>query len=218
MSMPLCVGLADSATRVAILANLVDSINRGNKALTAGDIGFHFLVSALDEGGASQLLFDMNARDDVPGYGFQLKKGATALTESWPALENVSNNHLMLGHLMEWFYSGLAGIGQSDSSVAYRDIVIRPEPVGDIHWANGSFVSPYGLIGSSWKKENGRFYLQATIPVNTHATIFLPAGPSNQLLEKGAPVVTQKNCRLLGYKEGKALIRVTSGVYEFEVR
>ena len=90
------------------------------KSLTAGDIGFHFLVEALMNGGRSQLLYEMNARNDVPGYGFQLEKGATALTESWPALENVSNNHLMLGHLMEWFYAGLGGIGQSEQSAAYR--------------------------------------------------------------------------------------------------
>jgi len=54
----------------------------------------------------------MNTRDDVPGYGYQLRKGATALTESWAALESVSNNHLMLGHLMEWFYEGLGVSGR----------------------------------------------------------------------------------------------------------
>jgi len=118
MSMPLCVGLADENIKAIVLENLVDSINTNNKALTAGDIGFHFLVEALTKGEESQLLYEMNARDDVPGYGYQLKKGATALTESWPALENVSNNHLMLGHLMEWFYSGLGGIDQDEYSTA----------------------------------------------------------------------------------------------------
>ena len=73
----------------------------------------------MDDGGASQMIFDMNNRDDVPGYGFQLKKGATALTESWAALENVSNNHLMFGHIMEWFYSGLAGISQEENWKGY---------------------------------------------------------------------------------------------------
>ncbi len=106
MSMPLCFGLVNDQQRGKVVENLVDSIKKHNKALTAGDVGFHYLVQALTEGGASQLLFEMNNRDDVPGYGYQLKKGATALTESWPALEEVSNNHLMLGHIMEWFYTG----------------------------------------------------------------------------------------------------------------
>jgi alpha-L-rhamnosidase len=54
--------------------------------------------------------------------GFQIAKGATALTESWTALKNVSNNHLMLGHLMEWFYNGLAGIKQTENSVGFKEI------------------------------------------------------------------------------------------------
>jgi len=104
MSMPLCVGLVDDPFREKVLKNLLDSIQADGNALTAGDIGFHYLVEVLTDGGASQLLFEMNNRDDVPGYGYQLKKGATTLTESWAALEEVSNNHLMLGHLMEWFF------------------------------------------------------------------------------------------------------------------
>lgn len=123
MAMPLCVGLVDEKDKAAVFKNLVKAINLSAKKLTAGDVGYHFLVEALHAGGASQLLYDMNDRDDVAGYGFQLKKGATALTESWNAWEEVSNNHLMLGHIMEWFYYGLAGISQADHSVGYKDIV-----------------------------------------------------------------------------------------------
>ena len=100
--MPLCTGIVEEAYRTAVFKNLVDSITTSNYKLTAGDIGFHFLVQALQEGGASQLIYNMNCRNDVPGYGYQLAKGATALTESWPALAEVSNNHLMLGHIMAW--------------------------------------------------------------------------------------------------------------------
>jgi len=134
MAMPWCVGLVDERYKTKVLQNLEDSIRTQGKPLTAGDVGFRYLVEALTFGGKSQLLYEMNARDDVPGYGFQLKKGATALTESWPALENVSNNHLMLGHLMDWFYAGLGGISQTEKSVAYKEIVIRPEMVGDLTW------------------------------------------------------------------------------------
>ncbi|MCX6262715.1 MAG: family 78 glycoside hydrolase catalytic domain, partial [Bacteroidia bacterium] len=132
MAMPWCVGLVDDANQIKVMGNLADSIYANGKKLTAGDIGFHYLVKALTKGDKSQLLYEMNARDDVPGYGFQLKKGATALTESWAALEIVSNNHLMLGHLMEWFYSGLGGIDQEESSMGYKKIIIKPEMVGDI--------------------------------------------------------------------------------------
>ena len=156
MSMPLCVGLIDEQYQAKVMQNLEDSIRAQGKPLTAGDVGFHYLVEALTNGGRSQLLYEMNARDDVPGYGYQLKKGATALTESWPALENVSNNHLMLGHLMDWFYIGLGGISQSKTSVAYKEVVIKPEMVGDLTWVKSSYQSPYGEIRSDWEKSGAK--------------------------------------------------------------
>lgn len=212
MAMPLSVGLVDEKNRGAVLKNLVDSIYANNKALTAGDIGFHFLINALDKGGASQLIYDMNNRDDVAGYGFQLKKGATALTESWAALEEVSNNHLMLGHIMEWFYSGLAGIAQEKNSVAYKHIKIRPQPVGDITSAKGSFHSPYGWITTDWKKENNHFLLRVQIPVNTTATIYMPAKVSSKIYKNGELISTIK------IKDGVAVIEAGSGKYDIEVK
>ena len=197
-----------------MLKNLVDSIYKNNKALTAGDIGFHFLVQALDEGGASQLIYDMNNPDDVAGYGFQLKKGATALTESWQALAEVSNNHLMLGHIMEWFYSGLAGIALEDNSVAYKHIKIRPQPVGNIIAAKGSFHSPYGWIKTDWKKENNIFLLQVEIPVNTTANVYLPATSTSKIYNNG--IALQGNDYVV--KDNMAVIKSGSGKYEFEVK
>lgn len=212
MAMPLAVGLVEDKYKEAVFKNLVDSINATGKKLTAGDVGFHFLVQALHEGGASQLLYDMNFRDDVPGYGFQLKKGATALTESWQALEVVSNNHLMLGHIMEWFYGGLAGIRQSENSVAWRAIVIQPETVGDITYVKGSYESLYGTIVSEWKKEGGVFTLNVTIPANTKATIYIPGAAGKQVMENGSAV------KVKNYKKGAAVVEVGAGEYKFVVR
>ena len=122
-SMPLFFGMADDSIRNEVVSNLVKSINENNKALTAGDIGYRYLLRVLEDEGQSQLIYDMNSKRDVPGYGFQLSKGATALTESWAALKYVSNNHLMLGHLMEWFYSGIGGIRQVPGSKAGEQII-----------------------------------------------------------------------------------------------
>jgi len=213
MAMPLCIGLVDPSDKEVVLKNLVDSIYANNKALTAGDIGFHFLIKALDDGGKSQLIYDMNNRDDVPGYGFQLRKGATALTESWPALENVSNNHLMLGHIMEWFYSGLAGISQDENSVGFKHIKIRPQPVGDITWAKGNFHSPYGWIKTDWKKDNNKFILHISIPVNTTATVHIPTGANSKITMNGTSI-DGNNIKI---KDGAAIIETGSGEYSFEV-
>lgn len=174
ISMPLCVGLTDDENKEAVLASLCKSIEKDGFALTAGDIGFHFLVEALSEGEYSEILYKMINRKDVPGYGFQLAKGATSLTESWPALEEVSNNHLMLGHIMEWFYTSLLGINDAPDAIASDKIILRPNPVGDITWAKGEYLSPRGLITVDWKIENSKFHLKCSIPNGIEAKIIVP--------------------------------------------
>jgi hypothetical protein len=153
MAMPLCLGLVEEQYRKDVIHNLVDSIMAGKKAVTAGDIGFHYLIEALTNNGKSQLIYDMNNRDDVPGYGYQLRQGATALTESWQALGIVSNNHLMLGHIMQWFYEGLGGINQTDQSLAFKNISISPQFVGDLNEVKASYKCPYGLIRCEWQNK-----------------------------------------------------------------
>lgn len=218
MAMPLCVGLVEEKYRKDVFRNLVDSIEQNGKKLTAGDIGFHFLVQALQEGGASQLLYEMNNRDDVPGYGFQLAKGATALTESWAALERVSNNHLMLGHLMEWFYTGLGGITQQDNAVAYKEVIIRPEIVGDITWVKTSYKTIFGAINSEWEKKNGELTFHVVIPPNSNALIKLPAGQEQTVTEGGLPLDKQKDVQFRGYEEGRIVLTAGSGDYRFVVK
>lgn len=173
-AMALYMGLVEEENKAAVLENIVKDIRSHNNSLTAGDIGYRYLLKVLDAAGRSDVIFDMNNRSDVPGYGYQLKKGATALTESWQALPNVSNNHFMLGHIMEWFYEGLAGISQAENSVGYKNIVIRPQVVGDITHAEASFQSPYGEIRSAWKRTGSDFELKVTVPPNTMAEIYLP--------------------------------------------
>ena len=217
MAMPWCVGLVDDQYKEKVMQNLEKSIREQGKPLTAGDVGFHYLVEALTNSGRSQLLYEMNNRDDVPGYGFQLKKGATALTESWPALENVSNNHLMLGHLMDWFYAGLGGIGQTENSVAYKEIVINPEMVGDLTWVKSSYQSPYGEIRSDWEKSGTTLKMNVTIPANTSALIYVPVMAGSVIKESGKDISGMEVIQVLGEENGRKVIQVGSGNYSFSV-
>ncbi|MDD6210209.1 MAG: alpha-L-rhamnosidase C-terminal domain-containing protein [Bacteroidales bacterium] len=210
IAMPLCVGLVDDADKEAVYSSLCRSIEKGGYALTAGDVGFHFLVSALSQNqSSSEVLYKMVNRSDVPGYGYQLAKGATALTESWPALEVVSNNHMMLGHVMEWFYTCLLGINDASDAVASDKIVLRPMPVGDITWAKGSYLSPRGPIDVDWKKQEGKFTLKCSIPDGVEARIVVPQGYT--VIGKTHPAVSSEN---IESADGNVSVKVMGGKYE----
>jgi hypothetical protein len=176
-SMPLVVGLVPDEDKAEVFKNLVKTVEKDGYALTAGDVGYHYLVQALQDAGASDVIFKMNSREDVPGYGFQLKNGATSLTESWPALRYVSNNHMMLGHLMEWLYTGIGGIRQAEGSVGFERIIIDPKPVGDLTWAEVSHRCNLGEIYSRWEKTEKGFTLEVRIPVGAAAEVFFAGKP-----------------------------------------
>ncbi|WP_461451545.1 family 78 glycoside hydrolase catalytic domain [Mucilaginibacter sp.] len=214
-SISVYMGLVNEKDKAAVINNIVKDLRDRSNALTSGDIGFRYLLKVLDDAGRSDVIFDMNSRSDVPGYGYQLAHGATALTESWGALPQVSNNHFMLGHIMEWFYGRIGGIRTAPGAIAMKKIEIRPEAVGDVTYAKASYNSPYGAIVSDWKKQNEGFDLTVQIPANTTATVYLPASKTSTLSESGKALTNNKAVKLIGYKNGKALIAVGSGTYHF---
>jgi alpha-L-rhamnosidase len=214
-AMSVYAGLVEPQYKTAVVNNIVKDIRDRGNALTAGDIGYRYLLRVLDDAGRSDVIYDMNSRSDVPGYGYQLAHGATALTESWAALPSVSNNHFMLGHLMEWFYSGLAGIRPADDAIAFNKIEIRPETVGDVTGAKANYQSPYGNIVSSWKKDKTQFKLEVSIPVNTTASIFLPVKSNAAITVDGQNIKTRHDLKFVGYHDGKAEIKAGSGNYTF---
>ena len=216
-AMPLFFGIVDSVSRKDVAANLIKSVHESGKALTAGDVGYRYLLRALEEEGESQLIYEMNSRSDVPGYGFQLSKGATSLTESWAGLKDVSNNHMMLGHLMEWFFSGIGGIRQVPGSKAGEQIIISPEITGDITWAETSYQSLQGEIRSSWKISGNAFSLKVRIPANCKATVVIPGSDPGKITESGIPLNTSGNVKVKAVTPGKTYCEVTPGEYLFEV-
>jgi alpha-L-rhamnosidase len=218
-AMPLFFGMADDSVRKVIVGNLIRSVIANNKALTAGDIGYRYLLRVLEQEGQSQLIYEMNSKTDVPGYGYQLSKGATSLTESWAALKYVSNNHMMLGHLMEWFYSGLGGIRQTDSSKAYENILIEPEIVGGIKWVDATYNSIHGEISSSWKKEdNNMFELKVRIPVGCTAVVAIPQPDPAMITGNDVPVTHSGSVEVISSSGKKTMCRISSGEYIFKAK
>lgn len=212
-AMAVYMQLVDEKYKDAVIENLINDIKSRNNGLTAGDIGYRYVLRVLEDAGRSDVIFDMNNRFDVPGYGMQIAKGATALTESWAALPTVSNNHFMLGHLMEWFYSGVGGIAQAENSVAFNQIRISPQVVGDLTFAETTYQSAYGKIATNWKKTANGFEIEVEIPVNTTAMLCLPVSSNRN------NIVEESNSKFVPVEtvNGRMKISIGSGRYKFKV-
>ena len=214
-AIPLVMGLCEPANRAGVLDAIVQDVRRRGNGLTAGDVGYRYLLRALAEGGRSDVIFDMNDRSDKPGYGLQLARGATSLTEAWDALRSSSQDHFMLGQIMEWFYHDLGGISSDPAGPGFKKIIIKPQPVGDVTWAKTSFDSIHGKIVSNWRRSDGHFKLQLKIPANTTATVFLPARAGGTVTEGTQPAEQSPGVKFLRAEDGRSVYEVASGDYDF---
>ncbi|MGA2499515.1 MAG: family 78 glycoside hydrolase catalytic domain [Tepidisphaeraceae bacterium] len=216
-SLALVMGLAEPDARAGVLEGIVQDVRRRGNSLTAGDVGYRYLLRALADGGRSDVIFDINSRSDKPGYGWQLAMGATSLTEAWDAGRGSSQNHFMLGQITEWFYHDLAGIACDPGGPGFKRIVIHPQPVGDVTWARAKYDSIRGPIVSDWKLAGGKFALDVTIPANTTATVWIPAKNSAAVTEGGKSLAEHPEIKVLRMESGCVVMEVESGKYAFVV-
>jgi hypothetical protein len=170
LAMPLALDIAPRADRAALVGKLVAGIRSLGNHTTAGDVGYTYVIRALLEAGRSDVIFDMATQTTPPSYAAQLSAGATTLTEAWDANPNSSQNHLMLGHIEQWFYAGLAGIRPDGPN----RIVFQPEPVGDLKWVKASWNSVHGPVSVDWRKEGAAFHSIIGIPPGITAELRLP--------------------------------------------
>lgn len=173
-AMALVLGLVPDAARAAVLGHLVADIASRHDHVSAGDIGFHYVVRALGAEAPERLLA-MLGRRDPPSYGAQLAKGATALTEAWDADPASSQNHFMLGHAMSWLVEGLGGIDVDFGRGVEDALLIAPTPLPGVSAVAVAASSPFGPVRSRWRVEKERFQLDIDIPAGAVARVRLPA-------------------------------------------
>ncbi len=57
-----------------------------------------------------------------------------------------------------------------------------------------------------------------TVPVNTTATVYVPATSAESVTESGKPAIQARGVRFLRLEQGRAVFEVDSGNYSFESR
>ena len=170
-ALPVFLNIAHSQA----LNNLVKDIEAHGNRLTTGDVGNRYLIQTLARNGQNELVYKMFNHDEAPGYGFQLKFGATTLTEQWDPRQGSSWNHFMMGQIDEWFFNSLGGISSAGRDKAgFKAIDIRPQPVGDLTAVKASTLTPYGEVRVDWTVTGTTFTLHVHVPVNTTANVYLP--------------------------------------------
>lgn len=215
-AMALVFSLPPQEARSSVLETLVEDLRQRNWQQTAGDIGFSYLVRALMEAGRSDVLYRIASRTDVGSYGWILRQGWTSLPEAWDATTTSSMNHLMLGHIQQWFQQSLVGIQPHPDVPGFQKFLVRPEPAGNLQWCQGSYRSLYGVIEVSWFRREKEFVLELTVPCNTTAQVVLPAENPDQIHLNGSPLRQSQDVSFIRIQDGRAEMLVQPGRYRFQ--
>jgi hypothetical protein len=215
-AMALDLGLVESTNREAVLQHIVDDLAQQHYAMTIGEVGLPYLLRALAAGGRSDVIFDMANQTEYPGYGYQLKMGATALPETWNAGRDNTQIQFILGHIIEWFYHDLAGIQLDPQSPGFKHFIIHPDVVGDLTEVKAAYDSIRGQIVSEWKLSKQTITMHVVVPPNTTATIDIPTVNKDSVTEGGKLIVESGGITFLNFQDSHASYQVGSGDYTFK--
>ncbi|MCG5219379.1 alpha-L-rhamnosidase [Streptosporangium sp. KLBMP 9127] len=173
---------------------LVAAIEANGDRLTTGFLGVALLCPVLTRYGRTDVAYRLLHQTGYPSWLYSIRHGATTIWERWDgwtdhagfqAEEMNSFNHYSLGSVGEWLYGSVAGIDQSDTSIAYDDLVIAPIPGGNLTSAAARFDSPRGPVATAWTLTGGVFDLEVTIPPGVRAAVHLPIDGSRHEIGSG---------------------------------
>ncbi len=208
--------------RESATQHLIEAIRKKDWHLSTGFVGLSYLVPTLADTGHLDIAYRLLNNDTFPSWGYSIKNGATTIWERWdgwteekgfqtPGMN--SFNHYAFGSIGRWLFGSVAGI--DTDGAGYKRIIIRPRPGGGLDYAKASYKSINGTIVSDWKIKGGRFTLNVTIPTNTTATVYVPAGDIENVTEGGKPAVKAEAVSLLRMEDDRAVFTVGSGNYRF---
>ncbi|RZA00411.1 MAG: alpha-rhamnosidase, partial [Sphingobacteriaceae bacterium] len=207
-------GLVPMDAREIVFNNMVNTTMNDFKGhVSTGLIGVQFLMRTLTRMGRPDIAYKLTTNKDYPGWGYMVANGATTIWELWNGntadpFMNSHNHTMLLGDLVIWYFEDLAGIRPHPSANAFKKIIMKPNPVGDLAFVKASHRSPYGLIKSEWHIKDGSFYWDITIPANTSATVYLPATTEKNVHEGSKLAIEAEGVKFIGTEKDRVVYKV----------
>lgn len=160
----------------AAAAELNGKIIENDYHLNTGFLSTPSLCSVLAKYGYQETAYRLLLQDTMPGWLYEVKKGATSIWETWDGINekgevSASLNHYSYGAVCGWLFAGVCGI-----QVENDRIKIAPQPHKLLGYAKAVYQSSMGEIVSAWKYEQDQFFYAITVPANAKAEVCLPDG------------------------------------------
>lgn len=129
-------------------------------AFIAGEVGLPYIIQCARIYGMNELISRFVLREEHPSYYAFILDGETTLGEYWETNPR-SHCHDMMGHIIEWYYNGIAGIIPEEPGFA--KVTIRPYLPESIHEFTCTYQFVRGIIRVHVKEKEKEILLETKV-------------------------------------------------------
>lgn len=215
-AMPLYYGLVPDGDEQKVADVLAERVKQDGYKIKTGEIALKCVFMSLAKYGYNDIVWQMANQTDCPSYGYWVVQGYTTSPEYWD-VGAFSQNHCMMDHIEEWFYTQLGGI--RNTGTVFDSLTIAPYLPADLEHLDIRTECSYGPIRSSWKRtgnDASPILFDFTIPAGSVATIIIPCA-DNKVVKEGDKKVGADLDGIISveYADGQATIVCGGGQYTF---
>lgn len=159
------------------------------QAFISGEVGLPYVIQCASRYGMNRLVEQFIIRETHPSYYAFVLDGETTLGEYWETNPR-SHCHDMMGHIIEWYYNGIAGI--IPTKPGFKEVVIKPYLPQDMHEFVCSYRSVNGEIRVNVREKEYEVIVDIQVPKNVKAEI-----DTSELLIKEKDIFVFRNNEVL---------------------
>lgn len=158
------------------------TIARAHGRIGTGFIGTPALLPALVKIGEPELAASVFLQEEVPGWLYQVKRGATTIWERWDAIQADgsifdptmnSYNHYAYGAVCQWLFESVAGFRPDPLLPGFKHVIFEPTIVPALSPVAATHDSAAGRIEAGWQVDGDRVTYKITVPQGASGTLVL---------------------------------------------
>jgi alpha-L-rhamnosidase len=158
------------------------TIARADGRIGTGFIGTPALLPALLKIGEPSLAAAVFLQEEVPGWLYQVKNGATTIWERWDAIQADgtifapdmnSYNHYAYGAVCQWLFEAVAGFRPDEADPGFRHVIYEPLVIPQLSPVRAHHESRAGRIEAAWSLDGDDVTYTVTVPANARGTLVL---------------------------------------------
>lgn len=151
----------------------------GNEHLIGtGFIGTPALLPALTKLGLNDLAEKVFLNRRVPGWLYQIERGATTIWERWDAIaadgtihapQMNSYNHYAYGAVCQWLFESVAGVAPVADAPGFDRVTLDPAVLPGLGQVSMWHACRHGRIEAAWRIEGETVHYTVTLPDGVEA-------------------------------------------------